>query len=176
MIFISAGHYPAHPGATHERFIEHDEAVVWRNLLIDKLIPLEVMSVPSEVLRSKVDFINARLQNGDLALEIHFNSALDKEGNHVGRGCETLYYPGSKKGKEFAEACQIALAEVFPPDRGVKEGWYRMDPTRGADFFLEKTKCPAVIIEPEFVHHSNIIQDNREEACENLSIIIRDLI
>jgi hypothetical protein len=29
MIFVSAGHYPSAPGARWERFVEHDEAVIW---------------------------------------------------------------------------------------------------------------------------------------------------
>jgi len=175
MIFISAGHYPAQPGATHERFVEHDEAILWRDLLIGKLVPLDVMSVPTGVLRSKIDFINARTQNGDIALEVHFNAALNAEGVNVGRGCETLYYPGSEAGKDIATAVQEALADVFPPSRGVKEGWYRMDPSRGADFFLEKTRCPAIILEPEFVHRSDIIQDSRESACYLLAETIKEL-
>jgi len=41
-----------------------------------------------------------------------------------------------------------------------------MDPERGADFFLAKTKCPAIILEPEFVHHSEIIMENRDKAID----------
>lgn len=162
MIFISAGHYPAAPGATFERFIEHDEAVLWADLMADQLGEAATL-VPTGVLQTKVAFINSRLLNGDVAIEIHFNSAI-ADGKHVGRGCETLYYPGSEPGEHIATLCQEALALVFPPSRGVKEGWYRMDPTRGPDFFLARTKCPAVILEPEFVHHADLIHDNRQMA------------
>jgi len=162
VIFVSAGHHPAAPGATFERFIEHDEAVIWQHLMCEKLCK-NCLEVPPGTLRKKVDFINSRLINGDIAIEIHFNSAV-VNGQHVGNGCEVLYYPGSVKGEHIATLCQEALALVFPPSRGVKEGWYRMDPKRGADFFLARTKCPAIILEPEFVHHAEIIMDNREMA------------
>lgn len=164
MFFISAGHHPAAPGAKFERFIEHDEAVIWANDLVERL-GADGISVPPSVLKTKVDFINSRLMNGDVALEIHFNSAV-VDGKHVGRGCETLYFPGSTAGKVLATSIQEPLSGIFPPDRGVKEGWYHMDPSRGADFFLAKTKCPAVIVEPEFVHRFERIRDLRSDAIE----------
>lgn len=165
MIFISAGHHPAAPGAKWDRFIEHDEACIWAKYMTDK-IGLKSTLVPTGILQSKVDFINARLLNGDIAIEIHFNAARDKHNEPIGRGCETLYYPGSTKGKHIAQLCQDALSLSFPPSRGIKEGWYRMDPKRGPDFFLARTRCPAVIIEPEFVHHSELIIDNRNTAID----------
>ena len=174
MIFISAGHYPSAPGAKYERFIEHDEAIIWQQELGAKLGPL-CLEVPPGILRTKVDFINERIMNGDIAIEVHFNAALDSAGNNVGRGSESLYYPGSERGKKLAEHCQAVLSEVYPPDRGAKEGWYRMDPSRGADFFLAKTKCAAVIIEPEFVHRSQIITDNKEVAINNLAEMLKEI-
>jgi len=170
MIFVSAGHHPAAPGATFERFVEHDEAVIWADALNAALD--DSMLVPAGVLRDKVDFINTRVMDGDIALEIHFNSAM-VDGKHVGRGSETLYYPGSEAGKELAERCQNVLADTFPPDRGVKEGWYQMNPERGADFFLAKTKCPAVIIEPDFVQRNDLIQAGRDAAIINLAAALQ---
>ena len=170
MIFISAGHYPAAPGARFERFIEHDEACVWADMLVNSL-PYS-MKVPTGVLKSKVAFINERIMDGDIAIEIHFNAARNRDNQPVGRGCETLFFPGSEAGKHIATLCQTALASLFPPDRGVKEGYYRMDPSRGADFFLAQTKCPAVIIEPEFVHNSGKILKHREAAIKKLAEIL----
>ncbi len=163
MIFISAGHHPAAPGAKYDRFIEHDEATIWADKMAHKLA-LDSVLVPVGTLSQKVAYINARIMTGDVAIEIHFNAARDKDNNPVGRGCETLYYPGSEAGERLAIQCQGALALVFPPDRGVKEGWYRMDPERGADFFLARTKCPAVILEPDFVHRSDLIIQHRDMA------------
>ena len=175
MIFVSAGHYPARPGAKWERFVEHDEAVVWQQQLCER-IGDESMDVPPGVLRDKVAYINERSMNGDIAIEIHFNAARDSNNNPVGRGCESLYFPGSKTGKHIASLCQEALALVFPPSRGVKEGWYRMDPSRGADFFLAKTDCPAVILEPEFVHRSDLIRENCELAVDLLADALKEFV
>jgi len=181
MIFISAGHHPTKPGAKFDRFIEHDEACVWVDILVHKINDsgddespaVKAIAVPVGVLKSKVDFINTRLVNGDIAIEVHFNAAV-VDGKNVGRGCETLYYPGSENGKQLAIKCQEALEEFYPPSRGVKEGWYRMDPKRGADFFLAQTKCPAVIIEPEFVHRFQRIFDNRDDAITLLVIALEE--
>lgn len=177
MIFVSAGHYPSKPGASHGSFTEYDEAAVWANRIVEILD--EAVLVPTGFLRQKAAFINARAPS--LAIEIHFNSfkvwrdanrdglMTDDEIHAAGRGSETLYYPGSEKGKRFAEIVQTALASVFQPDRGIKEGWYRLNPDNGPDFFLAKTSCPAVIVEPEFIHRKGIIQDNREEACQRIA-------
>ena len=172
MIFVSAGHHPAKPGARFDRFVEHDEAVVWVEMICDRLS--SATPVPTGVLRDKVDFINERVMNGDIAIEIHFNAAKNAEGENVGRGSETLYYPGSESGETLAQRIQSAMADVYPPDRGVKEGWYRMDPSRGADFFLAKTKCPAVILEPDFVHRHDIIINRREECVDALVDVLRE--
>ncbi len=181
MIFISAGHHPTKPGAKFDRFIEHDEACVWVDIMVnainnsggDDSLAVKAIAVPTGFLKSKVDFINSRMVNGDIALEVHFNAAV-VNGENVGRGCETLYYPGSDKGKALAEKCQEALEEYYPPSRGVKEGWYRMDPKRGADFFLAQTRCPAVIIEPEFVQNFQTIFDNRHDAITLLVVALEE--
>ncbi|MDA3834721.1 MAG: N-acetylmuramoyl-L-alanine amidase, partial [Spirochaetales bacterium] len=46
--------------------------------------------------------------------------------------------------------------ELGNRNRGVKEGWYMMDPKNGPDYFLAETNCPAVITEFYFL-------DNAEE-------------
>jgi len=175
MIFISAGHYPSRPGAGHNNFYEHDEAVLWSRDIFDALFNLAdtdepiAFEVPTGVLKDKVSYINHRAVANSIAVEIHFNAAVDAAGNNIGRGCESLYFPGSETGKEVATRLNDALAVDFAPNRGVKEGWYRMDKRRGADFFLEKTSCPAVILEPEFIQHREKIQLHRQATCERLA-------
>jgi hypothetical protein len=141
--------------------------------LLFGLMQDNAMLVPTGILKNKVNFINGRIMNGDVAIEIHFNAARDVDNNPVGHGCETLYYPGSVRGKLLAEKCQEALSSIYLPDRGVKEGWYRMNPDNGPDFFLAKTKCAAVIIEPEFVHRSEIITSVRDEAIVSLAAALK---
>lgn len=170
-IFVAAGHHATRPGAGRDGFYEHDEAVRWVDELMsidkDAASPL-LIRVPDGELKKKVDFINYRCRWDDLAVEVHFNAALDKDGKDIGSGCVTLYMPGSDGGKTFARTCQTTLAAVFPPDRGVVEGWYRGEKARGAYFFLEKTRCVAVILEPEFVRHKDVIQAGRVAACAAL--------
>jgi len=185
MIFVSAGHYPQRPGAGYQNFYEHDEAVLWQRDIMDALFKLSAsdptaFAVPTGVLKDKVAYINHRSQANSIAIEIHFNAAVDSKGNNVGKGCESLYFPGSDIGKSIATLLNNTLAIDFAPNRGVKEGWYRMDKAHGADFFLEKTNCPAVILEPEFIQFKERIQTNRRATCERLAEVLitatRDLL
>ena len=170
MIFLSAGHYPQKPGAGFGNFFEHDEAVKWIEQIMTFLDPEVATVVPTGTLRDKVAFINNRM-NGvySCAVEIHFNSAKNSDGEHIGKGCETLYYPGSESGLKLARLLNQAMASVIERDRGVKEGWYRMDKRNGADFFLERTKCPAVILEPDFIHRRRMIEACRTDCCKAIS-------
>jgi len=172
MIFLAAGHYPERPGAGFEGFFEHDEAVKWVRAIDDELGDM-CTPVPDGTLRAKTDFINKRCKLNDVAIEIHFNSFV-KDGVHVGDGCVTLYCPGSAAGMQLAASLQGALGAVFVPSRGIVAGWYRGDKAKGPYFFLERTRCPAAIIEPEFVHHGPLIQANRAAACAKLAAALRE--
>lgn len=163
-VFLSAGHYPKSPGAGFEGFFEHDEAARWCTVI--QAMDLDfIQLVPTGTLKEKAQWINRRARIGDVAVEIHFNDALNAKGEHIGSGSETLYYPGSTRGLALARVVQAELAKLFPPDRGVKEGWYRGDPSRGPDYFLERVTVPALILEPEFVRNKEVIQSRRGEAC-----------
>ena len=183
MLFLSAGHRYGRPGARYNGFVEHTEATLWQETIFQYLpTTAKAILVPSGRLSEKVQFINdvARSSIGPhLAVEIHFNDAVDHTGAHIGRGSETLHYPKSEKGKEFATRIQDSLSLVFGPDRGAKPGWYRMDPAQGPDYFLAKTNCISLIIEPEFViNHAKIIE-GREPGClviaQTLTKIVGDV-
>lgn len=178
MILISAGHHATKVGACFGDFCEFDEASRWVELIHKYIGDERCLKVPFGVLRDKVAFINARTGGEKtIAVEIHFNSAViwkddnkdgvkqDKEFHHIGRGSETLYYPKSQKGKDAAFVVQQSLSNIFAPDRGIKEGWYRMQERFGADYFLEKTKCTSLIIEPEFIDNKDIIIGKRDIGC-----------
>jgi N-acetylmuramoyl-L-alanine amidase len=170
LVCISAGHNPSKQGAEYKGLTEYTEATGWAVLLTSMLSEdISVDYVPTGELSDKVDFINSA--DPALAIEIHFNSAMSG-GEHVGRGSETLYMPGSVNGKAAAKIMQANLSGLFAPDRGIKEGWYQMDPEKGADYFLRKTRCTALIVEPEFIHRTNIIQTNRKNGCEALRTAI----
>jgi N-acetylmuramoyl-L-alanine amidase len=170
MIFISAGHYPSRPGACYDDFCEHGEAVRWVNEIAG-IIDTGIVIVPTGTLKQKTDFINSYDTDDEssICVEIHFNAAM--AGNvHVGNGSECLYMPDSVDGKRLAEAIQSAIvSDTDFRDRGVKEGWYRMNRLNGPDYFLSKTKYPAVIIEPEFIQHRVRIQQAREATCQRIA-------
>ena len=181
MILISAGHHPTKAGACYEDFCEFDEAARWSKLIAENVGDELGLLVPFGVLKDKVAFINERAHNS-IAIEIHFNSAkvwedLNKDGivdegemKNVGRGALTLHYPNSEKGIRLAIDMQDATQPLYGKHwNGVMEGYYRMNKKFGIDYFLAKTKCPSVIIEPEFIHHKELIQKHREVACFNIA-------
>lgn len=164
-IIIFAGHHPAKPGEAWNGFSEHDEARRWLALLRGRFAEEDLIVGPEGVLRTKVEFVNAR--KPILSAELHFNSTLDPE---PAEGSETLYCPGSERGRIAAEAVQGALGEAFSPSLGVREGYYRGDERRGPDWFLARTKSPALIVLPEFIHNKTKIVSGREAGVERLAL------
>ncbi|MCK5609640.1 N-acetylmuramoyl-L-alanine amidase [Candidatus Pacearchaeota archaeon] len=181
MILISAGHHPNKAGACFEDFCEFDEAARWAKLIHENIGNDKSMLVPFGVLRNKVAFINERSENS-IAVEIHFNSAKvwkdlnengivdENEMKNVGRGALTLHYPNSEKGRMLATEVQLSMEPFYGRHwNGVMEGYYRMNKKYGVDYFLAKTHCPSIIIEPEFIHHKELIQEHREVVCFNIA-------
>ena len=174
MILLSAGHYPEDPGACFFGWCEHEEAFRWVTLIAFIIRQQShVAVVPSGRVSSKIKWINDFSQEiVDLSVEIHFNSNVDA------KGCETLYCPGSVKGKQAAQIVQDALSPLFLPSRGVKEGWYRQDKPGHEDYkgdvegdekivaFLSQTNPIALILEPDFISQRARIEYNRQAACE----------
>ena len=170
MILVSAGHYAEKQGACHEGFCEFPEASIWAAMIISELktMGVDCLFVPSGKLGDKVLFINDR--DATLAIEVHFNADPGKKG----KGCETLHYPDSKKGIEAAGMVQSAMSSVMGNDRGIKAGYYQMDPKKGVDRFLRATDCTSIIIEPEFIHNKATIQDKRRECCHEIARALAD--
>lgn len=167
MLFLSAGHHPRAPGAAWRGFVEHTEAVLWVQELA-RLLP-DAVIVPTGDLNAKVRWINARAKAGDLAVEIHFNAGP----RNAGQGSETLYCPGSSTGLLIGREVQAALAAHFLPDRGLKPGFYQANPAKGPLHFLKATRCPALILEPEFIYHADRIRALRSSCCVSLSYTLR---
>ena len=177
MIFISAGHHATAQGAKYKEFTEYQFTVLWADM-IASLLGDKATRVPNGTLKEKVDFINSyETSNKDIAIEIHFNSFKmwkdqnnngvvdDGEMINLGRGSETLYYPSSKTGERAAFIIQSALGSLLKPNRGIKEGYYQMNKSKGADFFLAKTRCTSLIVEPEFIDNVDIILSSQDAAC-----------
>ncbi len=171
MILVSAGHHPARKGANYNGFYEHDEALLWVAEILSHLDSLAEM-VPVGTLRSKIDYINEH--NAELAVEIHFNQTPDgmPSSRPKWQGALTLH-AGSHRGEQLADNVQKELEQVFGRHwRGTMIGYYQMNKNKGLDAFLEKTNCPAVIIEPEFIFRKEIIQSARVEACSAISLAL----
>lgn len=174
MICVSAGHHKHAPGACYGGYCEFEFTTEWADR-VHYYLGEAGIRVPNGTLRNKAEFINKH--NPNLAVEIHFNSAkvwrdLNKDGKiqddemvNVGEGSETLYFPSSPLGKQAAIMMQDKLGMLFPPDRGAKQGWYMRDPKRGANYFLQNTKCVSLILEPEFIDNTQVIIDNADVAC-----------
>ena len=172
-IAISAGHYPAKPGAVFEGRTEHELALPWRDALAEGLrrFGLQTVLVAPGTLTEKIRQVNS--ENCDLALEIHFNAAPSGKAS----GSETLYYPGSDAGKSLANAIQKEIASLCAPNRGAKEGWYRMDRPGHSDYpgdiegdevvdaWLRLTNCTALILEPYFMSEIVKIETKRYAVC-----------
>ena len=186
-VALSAGHYQAKPGACHEGKCEHKLAKNWVNEIWTALRSKEdrphITLVSSGPLKDKVATINALY--GDLALEVHFNAC----GGCGASGCETLYYPGSQKGEVAAGIMQKHLqAAMGNKNRGIKEGWYKMDRPGVVDFygdedgdempdyFLRKTNCTALILEPEFIEHLDVINDKMKVGAEAIANAVMEIL
>ena len=165
---LSYAHSPTSPGACHERQCEHTFSRMWTKKLLALLAAkgIDVFLSVQHSLTKKVDEINAA--GCDLALEIHFNAC----GGCGASGCETLHYPDSEVGEHYATIMQKAVCKAMGNKyRGVKAGWYKMDRPGVIDFygdedgdekpdyFLRKTNCPALILEPEFIEFDDVIVD-----------------
>jgi len=184
-VAVSAGHNPDAKGASYKEANEYDEAVLWQDKIIELLGSWDQGSpnihfIPKRVdtgsLREKVKQINA-IKGVDIAIEVHFNAAGDPNIS----GCETLFYPGSSAGRE---AGKFVNKEIFSAmqvkNRGVKEGWYKMDRPgvidfpgdvdgdENPDYFLAKTRCASLILEPDFIAQIENIQARREAACAGI--------
>lgn len=165
MFLLSIGHNQEEKGATNKEHNEFDIASRWVKRIQDIIdIPIEI--VPGGSLKEKVEFINNH-EDVQFAAELHFNSNIEDA-----KGSESLYYPGSKPGKRYAEMIQDEFEKrgVFQPNRGVKEGYYYKDGEKqNILYFLRATRVPSVIIEPEFISQPKRIEKHFFEGCDSIA-------
>lgn len=158
-IGLSIAHYAEAQGASHDGVTEFVLSTDWI-AEITKYSDRFFVPTP-EKLPSKVRQLNT--QRVKAAFELHFNAC----GGCGAKGCETLYYPNSVSGKALAKKVQQGLVPLLNTrDRGVKEGWYKMDRPHVVDYFgdkdgdelpdyfLRKTRMPALILEPLFIEEA----------------------
>ena len=104
--------------------------------------------------------------NPDLAISLHCNSA-----NTVATGTEAIYYPGSVKGKKFAELLSKNVSEALGlKNRGAKEPWHG----RGSGL-LSRTKAPCVISEPFFIDNNEDLKKAFERKNEYIQAIVKSI-
>lgn len=160
-VALVAGHNQGAPGACHNGVCEYPltKDMMFRvaGILMD-VSGIQVLTHAGGSLEDKVAWVNKMAPN--LAMEFHYNGC----GGCKAEGTETLYDPGSDNGHEAATLIHPFIVEaVGGTDRGIKEGWYHQDKPGRVDYpgdvdgdehrlyFLHKTACPALILEPEFI-------------------------
>jgi N-acetylmuramoyl-L-alanine amidase len=169
-VAISIGHYPESPGAkSASGKDEHALVAPVAGFLIRYLheAGVEAHLVPTGRLGAKVDWVNRGSGVAfDLALELHGNADPDEDGHGspVADGCETLYCTGSVSGERYAESIQSVMARrLGARDRGAKAARF---------YWLRKTVCPAVIVEPVFIDSAQgeeIISSNPAAVADAIS-------
>ena len=182
MILLSGGHYEDKPGARYRSDSEYPNTFrmainIHELLTYDYGIIASI--IPPTSLNSKTDYVNKIHQQCgvDLAVEIHLNSAANTGEDFKVQGSETLFHPKSRLGRKYAKHVQNIIGETFTPNRGIKEGWFRGDESLGVLGFLRYTRCPALVLEPEFIQNVHIWKTQEDELCrviaEALSSVIK---
>jgi hypothetical protein len=186
---LSAGHNPDKKGAKWADLYEYDVTSKWIPEIARYLRYKghSVIEIKTGSLVQKVKDVNVKTMGYDdvLAVELHFNSA----GDTFVEGSETIYYPGSVSGHKAALEYNtkfFELAEKYViKDRGIKEGWHRMDRPGVVDFYgdqdgdempnywLRKTSCTALILEPLFMCQLPKLNDNWKELCWSIGDSLR---
>lgn len=143
-VAIAAGHCPPDFGAVSQGYFEFKEVVRIAIYVTDILHERCICSVMEYYgsLRRKVRGINRIMP--DVAVEIHLNAAHDTSAH----GCEVLHFKNSASAINLAQCIQDELVrDVELSDRKIKSD----RSLRRYLYFLRKTRCPAVIIEPLFI-------------------------
>lgn len=177
-VILCGGHHIDAVGATNEfGESEFPETRLWADTILRHLhiLGIGVTVIASAPISGKLITVNSKVHHSTLDciyVEVHFNSSASSK---QPSGFETLYCPNSIEGEELASIVQDAMATVMTgKNRGIKEGYYQLDPKKGIDAMLEKTACPAIIIEPEFVQHFDLIRELREPCCEAIAQALAD--
>jgi len=144
IIVLDPGHGGRDPGATADGINEKNLnlRITARLFILLKNLGFKVKMTRSDdrylSLGDRVKIANN--VKADIFISIHCNAAISNKAN----GIETLYYPGSDKGKILAKEIQNTLIDKLNrTDRGIK--------TRPDLFVLKYTSMPAVLIECGFI-------------------------
>lgn len=192
-IWLDAGHGLANAkpgvfdtGATSCYGSEHE--IVWRivDLVADTFYsnpPLDVTVVETPTcntacvtqhkmrshLSYRIDYVNSNVKRdrvgdpvGEVLLSVHMNSSE----NETATGVEVLYSHGVPGRKEVAAAISRAVSGVLGlVDRGAKSD---RESARGSIAILNKTDCPAYLLEIGFVSNAGDVKAVREKGHDAL--------
>ncbi|MEG3910949.1 N-acetylmuramoyl-L-alanine amidase [Microcoleus sp. w2-18bC1] len=173
-IFISAGHFTGDSGAPSVLGTkEADEMIQTRDLLLQELKSQgltrdqDFFSVPDTIdLSPSINWINGRSRSGDIAVELHGNSAIASA-----RGAESYYVDGNNQRKSDAEKLVNALVAAVPGlrNRGAKSDNQSQHPRLA---FCRDVDIPSVLIELCFLssrEDMNLLTNQRDKFAKGLA-------
>jgi len=159
--FISTGHGVKEDGKTYdpgnvfgvvggEKAEEHVLAGLVAQKMAMALAEVEPHVVPRAYRKRRIDYVNRWSKPGDIAIEVHMNSAA----NEGAKGCEVFYAPSSSKGHALAVLLHARLVTIGRQGRGAKPDsesqWSSLE-------WCRRTKPWAVLVEVGFLSN----QDDR---------------
>jgi hypothetical protein len=173
-IFISAGHFTGDSGAPSVLGTkEADEMIRTRDFLIQELESRGLtrdqgfFSVPDTIdLSPSINWINGRSRSGDIAVELHGNSA-----SASARGAESYYVDGNNQRKSDAEKLVNALVAAVPGlrNRGAKSDNQSQHPRLA---FCRDVDIPSVLIELCFLssrEDMDLLTNQRDKFAKGLA-------
>ena len=182
-IFISAGHYFQDPGAASALgTTEAEEMIKTRDLIVEELelqglqAGKDFLSVPDTIdLGPTISWINARAVSGDVALEIHGNSATGQV-----RGTECFHIDGNTERRGDAKLILDSLLQQVPEliNRGAKPDTATFVGGLG---FLRQVRIPSLLLELCFLDNLPdllLLQNQRRQFAQGIAeglIAYRDL-
>jgi N-acetylmuramoyl-L-alanine amidase len=174
-IFVSAGHGGFEgslrdSGAIAFGTTEAQEMILTRDLLVAELQQrkLQTFSVPDTLsLAQTIDWINARCQPGDVAIEMH----ADAFSNSQARGASAFYIGSNPQRKANADLILKGYLRRIPgmPSRGAKAD---TDAGVGSLGFCRRVAIPSILIELGFLTNPDdlrIFQTRRRDIALGLA-------
>jgi len=171
-IVIDPGHGGVDPGAIGGGVVKESDI----NLAVCKKLQPLLLADGLDVLMTRLTDVAVPLSErvrmsddfgSDLFLSVHCNSAMSA----AAQGIETYLY---RTGGRFAKAIHFGMINEFSDhiDRGIKSAGF---------YVLVKTKCPAVLVELEFISNETqlnflIKNENQERMAECLSESIKEYV
>jgi N-acetylmuramoyl-L-alanine amidase len=184
MILLSVAHSAKEHGASNEANLLDEYTISLRASMaaFRRLIGAHVKCMifdcgwlaDTEYAPVKTAVVNAIMP--DLALELHCNSAFERDASYS----EVLHHPDAVEGKEAAEYIARGLALSMGggnhrwPSHGARPNTTELD--KHHDFFLWNTKAPAVIVEGLFLSNQEQAAWLARNGAEAYGLIVADAI